>query len=208
MRRDTVPPVSCPREHRQAAFEVDYLTVEHAQIFDGQSRLPQLRQVRPVRRRPHLLAAQERAVATTPSPWTCANPRTTSTACGPPPSVPLTSPRPSATNRASTTTMPMRRHARDHCPGTPHGRRSGGPPPQHRSRPRTGPRRRHPAPPRENPGQRRGRRPPRQRLPHLPLRPPRGAGHGCRRDGRGRRTPDPWSPTRTRHARRPGANGP
>lgn len=38
MRRDAVPPVSCPREQRQAAFEVEYLTVEHAKIYDGQSR--------------------------------------------------------------------------------------------------------------------------------------------------------------------------
>ena len=74
--------------------------------------------------------------------------------------------------------------AREHRTGTAHRSRPGRPPPQHRGRPRARPRRHHPAPPGEDPGQRRRRRPPGGRVPHLPLRQPRGQGRGRRRDRR------------------------
>ncbi|GGP87063.1 hypothetical protein GCM10010231_66440 [Streptomyces sindenensis] len=81
--------------------------------------------------------------STTPSPWTCASPRTTSIACGPPPSAPPTSPTRAATRRTSTAicaqptaTAPNRKlHEHRHRSRTPHRGGPGLPPPQDRSRP-------------------------------------------------------------------------
>ncbi|MEV6012483.1 hypothetical protein AB0M29_37520 [Streptomyces sp. NPDC051976] len=83
------------------------------------------------------------ASSRTPSPWTCANPRTTSTACGPRPSAPPTSPTRATTSRASkairaqpTATTPNRNlHEHRHRSRTPHCGGPGRPPPQDRSRP-------------------------------------------------------------------------
>ncbi|MDH6130198.1 tyrosine-type recombinase/integrase [Kitasatospora sp. GP82] len=61
-------------------------------------------------RRPWLASA----CSTTPWPWTCANHRTTSTASGPRPSAPPTSPTQATTSGIRTTPPPTNRTTRDH----------------------------------------------------------------------------------------------
>ena len=85
------------------------------------------------------------ASSVTRSPWTCASPRTTSTASGAPPSARPTSPPPATTSK----TAGNRSKAREHRSGT------GRPQARHRGRPRPRPRRDRQAPPGEDPGQRR-----------------------------------------------------
>jgi hypothetical protein len=57
--------------------------------------------------RPRAGSAPSSRSSTTPSPWTYVNPRTTSTASGPPPSAPMTSPTRSTTSRQSTPIRPQ-----------------------------------------------------------------------------------------------------
>lgn len=144
------------------------------------------------------------ASSTTPSPSTCANPSTTSTACGPLPSAPPTSPTRAATSRTNAairaqptaTTSNRRLNEHHHRSRTPHRRGPGRPPPQDRSRPCVRPPGHRPAPPRDSPGQCRRRRPPGVRLTHLPLRRRRGQNRGHHSDaavGQLRDLPAEWT---------------
>ena len=74
------------------------------------------------------------ASSTRPSPWTCAGPRTTSTASGPPPSAPPTSP-PPADQTADHETDRRGSLRMTHPPApNPHRRSPCRPPPRHRGR--------------------------------------------------------------------------